>query len=235
MHERLATLDNPVWNALSTKQASLGKQNRLASLYDPAISPFAAVAEPSREAMGDICLLIPEDGYVLIQSLWVLPPDEQLRIEVVGIIHQMVAVDAPTVQIDNEVVRLNPGDMEDILTLVSSAKPGPFSTRTLEMGDYFGIYEGGRLVAMAGERMRLDGYVEISAICVDNAFRGKGLAQRLISFLRREILQRGDIPFLHVLSENHSAISLYQWLGFEIRQLFFLSKLSHAHILKTGI
>lgn len=230
MQKRLATLDNPIWHALATKQACFGKQTRLASLYDPDISPFAAVSEPSREAMADMCILIPDDGYVLMQSLWVLPPHEHLLIEEIGIVHQMISVDAPASSADSEVKMLGPADAGDILKLISSAKPGPFSRRTLEMGNYFGVFDRGRLVAMAGERMRLNGYVEISAICVEDAFRGRGLAQRLINFLRREILRRGDVPFLHVLSENHSAISLYQRLGFETRQLFFLSKLSHARI-----
>jgi predicted GNAT family acetyltransferase len=98
------------------------------------------------------------------------------------------------------------------------------------MGNYIGIRDQGRLIAMAGERMRLDGYVEISAVCVDEAWRGKGLAGRLMKILRSQIEQRGETPFLHVFCDNLSAIGLYERLGFAVRRTFHLSRVKHAEV-----
>jgi predicted GNAT family acetyltransferase len=126
------------------------------------------------------------------------------------------------------VIRLDSADVQDMLALVQKAKPGPFGTRTCEMGNYIGIRDQGRLIAMAGERMRIDGFVEISAVCVDDDWRGKGLAGRLMNILRKEIAQRGETPFLHVFSHNTTAIGLYERLGFELRRAFVLTRLSHA-------
>lgn len=99
------------------------------------------------------------------------------------------------------------------------------------MGRYIGIRDQGKLIAMAGERMRLEGFVEISAVCVDDGYRGRGLAGRLVNVLRREILLRGDIPFLHVLDDNAPALALYRRLGFENRQAFLLYRLDRCDVL----
>ena len=96
------------------------------------------------------------------------------------------------------------------------------------MGRYIGLRDGGRLIAMAGERMRFDGHVELSAVCVDDGWRGKGLAVRLLGILRAEIEARGSTPFLHVFSDNHHAIALYQRLGFVRRRTFFLTRIGVA-------
>ena len=71
--------------------------------------------------------------------------------------------------------------------------------------------------------MRPEGHVEISAVCVDPAWRGKGIAGQLIKRLQAGIQQRGDTPFLHVLASNHTAIALYERLGFTLRRTFFLT------------
>jgi len=109
-------------------------------------------------------------------------------------------------------------DIAAILELVSIAEPGPFGPRTLELGTYLGVYEKSRLVAMAGERMRLAGYVELSAICTHPDARGRGLATDLTLRLMSAAYDRGEIPLLHVRSENAAAVSLYRRLGFEVRR-----------------
>jgi predicted GNAT family acetyltransferase len=129
---------------------------------------------------------------------------------------------------DPEVISLSDVDAKDMHDLVEKTKPGPFGKRTHEMGNYIGIRDRGRLIAMAGERMRFDGYVEISAVCVDDDWRGRGLAGRLVNLLCREIEQRGETPFLHVFSDNRSAIGLYERLGFELRRTFVLTRIKHA-------
>jgi predicted GNAT family acetyltransferase len=105
-----------------------------------------------------------------------------------------------------------------MLDLVAQTEPGPFLPRTIELGDYLGIRRGGALVAMAGERFRLDGWTEISAVCTEPAHRGQGLASRLVGALIAAIQLRSERVFLHVLATNTGAIRLYQELGFRIRQ-----------------
>jgi ribosomal protein S18 acetylase RimI-like enzyme len=112
---------------------------------------------------------------------------------------------------------LGPGDSGAVSALIDSTNPGPFGTRTLEMGRYIGVFEDGQLVAMAGERLRLANYVELSAICTHPRARGRGLAEHLVRCLMRDAFARGQTPFLHVLPENAAAISLYRKLGFAVR------------------
>lgn len=225
MHSAYATLDNPTWHALNTLQRHLGERGALSGRYLPDVAPFASVIEPSPEAFDTLHDLIPHDGQVAIQTLAPLPALRNLVASEIGTLVQMVAPGAPLASDDTDLQPLETADIPAMLQLTASARPGPFGPRTIEMGRYLGVRDNGRLIAMAGERMRLDGFTEISAVCVDEAYRGRQLAGRMINALRRDILSRGAIPFLHVLSSNVSAIALYERLGFETRQGFFLSGL----------
>jgi predicted GNAT family acetyltransferase len=119
---------------------------------------------------------------------------------------------------DPEAVRLGAGDVPEMLALVERAQPGPFLPRTVEMGTYLGIRREGRLIAMAGERLHPPGWTEISAVCTDDAFRGQGLATRLVHAVAHGIAERGETPFLHASAANVSAIRLYEALGFRLRR-----------------
>ncbi|MFD8820089.1 GNAT family N-acetyltransferase, partial [Streptomyces sp. NPDC059627] len=116
-----------------------------------------------------------------------------------------------------EAVRLGPDDVPDILDLVARTEPGPVRTRTVEMGAYLGIRHHGRLIAMAGERLRLPGWTEISAVCTDPEHQGRGLATRLVRAVAAGIRERGDTPFLHAAPGNANAIRLYESIGFTER------------------
>jgi len=105
-----------------------------------------------------------------------------------------------------------------MVELTKLTKPGPFTLRTHELGTFLGIRIDGQLVAMAGERMKPANYTEITAVCVHPAYRGRGYAQILLGAVGRQILARGEIPFLHVFSDNDSAIALYRRQGMEIRR-----------------
>ncbi len=118
---------------------------------------------------------------------------------------------------DPEAVRLGPADVPEMLDLVARTQPGPFLARTVELGTYLGIRRGGALIAMAGERLHPPGWTEISAVCTDPAFRGEGLATRLILAVAHGIRERGETPFLHTGAQNTNAIRLYESLGFRLR------------------
>jgi predicted GNAT family acetyltransferase len=226
-------LDRPIWSALTTRQVDLRQGDPLACRYFPDVAPFAALSsDPAQataawQALHD---LLHADEQVAMLSLEAVSPIETLSVERIGKLHQMIArhrVDeAPD---DRDIVCLTERDAPDMFDLAQKAKPGPFGTRTHQMGNYIGIRDEGRLIAMAGERMQLDGFVEISAVCVDADYRGKGLAGRLVNVLREQIGLRGETPFLHVLSDNRAAIALYERLGFEQRQTFFLSRIKRAN------
>ena len=115
---------------------------------------------------------------------------------------------------DDEAVILTSDDVPEMLDLVRRTRPGPFAQRTVELGTYLGIRRDGRLVAMGGERMRPPGWTEISAVCTDPAYRGHGLAARIVRALGHGIRARGDTPFLHADGTNVNAIRLYESLGF---------------------
>jgi len=117
-----------------------------------------------------------------------------------------------------EIVTLGASDVPEMIALVELTKPGPFSTRTHELGTFLGIRVDGQLVAMTGERMKPGNYTEMTAVCVHPDHRGRGYAQALLGAVARGIVARGEIPFLHVFTSNISAIALYQRQGMEIRR-----------------
>jgi predicted GNAT family acetyltransferase len=123
---------------------------------------------------------------------------------------------------------VDPVDVPAMLALAAATQPGPFGPRTIELGRYLGIRRGGTLVAMAGERMRLDGFTEISAVCVHPDHRGRGYAADLVLALAASIVARSEVPFLHVFSSNAAAISLYRKLGFAPRRRLHLAVLVRA-------
>ena len=229
MDQSAHSLDNPIWNALATEQAHLGSGNALACRYHPDVAPFAAMASDAPEAWAALGQLLSAGQQAALLSSDPVKPPPALRAQPVGVIHQMVATRREAcVADDSGIVTLGPDDAPQMLALAEKTRPGPFCKRTHEMGRYIGVRAQGRLIAMAGERMHPAGHVEISAVCVDDAWRGKGLAGRLVQQLEDEIWQRGASPFLHVLSNNGSAIGLYEGLGFGLRQTFFLTQIRLA-------
>jgi predicted GNAT family acetyltransferase len=225
----LVSLDYPIWTALTTRQAHLGQGDALARRYHPDVAPFAALASETPAAYEALHQLMLPGEQVALLSQDPVRPIDALQTTRVGDLHQMIATRHESGSVnDQEVIALSHADAKDMLDLVQKTKPGPFAKRTHEMGNYIGIRDQGRLIAMAGERMCIDGYVEISAVCVDDDWRGRGLAGRLVTLVRRQIEQRGQTAFLHVLSGNSSAIGLYERLGFEIRRTFHLTRVGHA-------
>ncbi|MGA7436927.1 MAG: GNAT family N-acetyltransferase [Luteibacter sp.] len=222
-------LSTPIWTALGTRQAHLGDADVLARRYQPDVAPFAAVADELPAAFEALHgLMRPgEVAAVLSREPVAVPPI--LRSTTLGAVHQMVA-DAHLEQagFDADFLDLGDDDVDEMIALTQRTQPGPFVRRTHVMGRYIGIRDNGKLIAMAGERMRVPGYTEVSAVCVDPAWRGKGLAALLINVVRTDIERRGEIPFLHVFGGNHSAIALYERLGFRLSRIFMLNQITRA-------
>jgi ribosomal protein S18 acetylase RimI-like enzyme len=205
-------LENPVWAALVGPQACLAEVAGNAARFPSDISPFAALTDPADPAgWRDLAALT--DRALLTAPAISAGPGWEPAFSVPGV--QMIGTGMTGVA-DPEAVVLTETDVPEILDLVERTRPGPFAKRTIEMGRYLGIRREGRLIAMAGERLRPPGWTEVSAVCTDPDFRGQGLAARLTLAVAAGILERGELPFLHAASTNVSAIRLYEGLGFEI-------------------
>jgi ribosomal protein S18 acetylase RimI-like enzyme len=210
-------LDNPAWAAMTGLQAGFAQRIGRAARFRPDVSPFYALAEnPGEEGWADLAALAGPGTTVALAGVDGRRPAGW---ETVATVAGVQLVDRSLDRVpDPETILLGPADVPEILDLVARTKPGPFAPGTIELGTYLGIRRAGALVAMAGERMRLPGWTEISAVCTDPAYRGHGLASRLIRAVAAEISARGDTPFLHAAASNTNAIALYLSLGFVHRR-----------------
>lgn len=207
-------LDNAAWAALTGPHRHLADIVGTAARYRAGVSPFAAMADPGDpQCWADLAALVGPGNLFALGGV-PTPPDGWETVQS-GQALQLVAT-AVDGRSDPEAEPLGPADVPEMLELVERAKPGPFLPRTVDMGAYYGIRRKGRLVAMAGERMRPPGWTEISAVCTDEEYRGRGLATRLVLHTTAGIAARGDTPFLHA-SAGSSAIRLYESLGFTLR------------------
>ncbi|MBN3818410.1 GNAT family N-acetyltransferase [Paraburkholderia sp. Se-20369] len=216
-------LDTVVWNALTSKQRGFAVGDERALRFPAAIAPFAAVADDAPASFAALRTLMDAHGPVALVTPRELAPPDGFAVARRATLLQMIWQGEPAASVATEHVRLTDADVPEMLALVAAAQPGPFGTRTIELGDYLGVRRQGKLAAMAGERMRLDGFTEISAVCVDAAFRGQGLAADLMKLHIAAIRARGETPFLHVLASNHAAIALYRTLGFVDRRAMHLA------------
>lgn len=212
-----AVLDNPVWAALTHDQKRFADVRGRAARYQPEVSPFAAVADPADPAAwADLADLAGPD-----ESVWVpAAPDGPVpgwELTGGGVGVQLTGSGLRAAP-DPEAVVLTEADVPEMLDLVARTQPGPFGPRTRELGTYLGLRREGRLVAMAGERMRPPGWSEISAVCTDPSYRGQGFAARLVRAVAAVIRERGETPFLHAAGTNTGAIRLYLAMGFEHRR-----------------
>ncbi len=214
-----ALLDNIVWDSLAGAQARFSAGTDTARRYAPGFSPivgFADAEHPDFAALTPYCAP-GEHFYCGGWSSGPAPAGWQLHADKTG--HQMVW-DAPTPDADPDfaAVPLGTQHVPQMLELVALRPPGPFAARTHELGDYFGVFEGGRLVAMAGERMEAGPWREVSGVCTHPDVEGRGLAWRLIALLVRREIARGQLPFLHVMADNLHAQRVYERMGFRFHQ-----------------
>lgn len=222
-----SALDRPIWSALTTGDRRFAEGGALALRFPPLIAPFGATADNSPEAFAALRALLSPDGRLALATLDKLgQPYPGLEIVRESPIIQMIADgETPAPPEGLAPIVLGPSDVPEMLRLAEQTQPGPFGPRTRELGQYIGVRVDGALAAMAGERMRLDGAVEISAVCVSPEHRGKGYAAFLVAWLVRKLREDGAMPFLHVFTDN-PAIALYERLGFRTRKTLRLTVLS---------
>jgi len=211
----MSDLDRPVWASLRHQSHwSLGDERALR--FRPDINCFAATPDEGAGSLSALAELVQpgDDSVYLLQVPPIaVPPGLQAAKVAQGV--QMIAT--RHLQADDGAQVLGDADAVEMLALAALTQPGPFLARTHTMGRFVGLRVNGRLAAMAGERMRFPGHVEVSGVCTHPDFRGRGLARRLSAAVTADIQRRGDRPFLHAWTMNTAAIALYVSLGFQVR------------------
>jgi predicted GNAT family acetyltransferase len=221
-------LDNIIWKALTTRQAEFAESCNQARRFTPEVSPLAAFPEPTAEGYESLAGLVearatiglfleapyqPHPGWSFVAGA----PMPEMVYEGDGV--------PSSPSSDPEIIELSAADVPEMMALTALTKPGPFHKRTHELGTYLGIRREGKLVAMAGERLKVPGYTEVSAVCTHPEQTGHGYARILMIEVMRRILERGEFPLLHVRQDNVRAIALYERLGFRLRVLLHFAVL----------
>ncbi len=211
-------LDNLGWISLTGNHRHLGIIGEKAAIYDPQVSSFAGLKEESKEAWSELTELAPPGVPLAIGRVLRNPPEKQkgFTIEQRGNAIQMI-IEEPIPFKEMEFETLTETDVPQMMELMKLTEATDLMPRTIEMGRYIGLKDDGKLMAMGGERLHSDGYVEISAIGTHPDYRRRGLGKAITATLTNEILMRGELPFLHVWEGNEPAYRLYKKLGYETR------------------
>lgn len=210
-------LDRPVWSALTTGWSPFAQGDARALRLDPRYGPFGAPANASSDSLDALTALIPADGELWLVGAGDLPTPDDATVLRTALLHQMIAEHIVPSSQSIDFLSLDEGDAPEMLALAQLTKPGPFTTLTHRLGDFIGVRRDGQLIAMAGERMKIDGFTEVSGVCTHPDHRGQGHAGALMRVVAQRILARGEIPFLHTYASNVTAIALYEKLGFRLR------------------
>jgi GNAT superfamily N-acetyltransferase len=223
-----AKLDNPVWYSLVESHRAFSLNYNFLKCYHPDYCPFGGF-----EAYHDISKALVDyaektPSFFIVGEKPTLPNELEIKKELICL--QMTINDKINLPITEEIIALNNNHTADLFDLVNLVQPGYFKIKTASLGDYFGIYKDRELVAVAGERMKMNHYTEVSAIITHPLHTGQGYAKQLITHTVNNIFNQNKIPYLHVVQNNINAISLYENLGFVTRR-----KISFWHISKKEL
>ncbi|MBN8720280.1 MAG: GNAT family N-acetyltransferase [Sediminibacterium magnilacihabitans] len=223
MSKEYHKLDNPAWYALTETHAAFAIGNTVVKRYRPDVVAFTAYQTGNESVQDQFDQLIQQhEPFFIIGDLPQLPAHYSLLTRLAC--EQMVCSAHIPAPITETIIPLGEANEDEVYELINLVQPGYYKHNTRLMGDYFGIRFEGRLVAVTGERMRMDGFTEISAVVTHPDFAGRGFAKQLVAFVSNKNLEQGIVPFLHVAQSNERAIRLYQYLGFSRRRSIDFTK-----------
>lgn len=210
-------LDNPVYNSLNETHSNRALKYEGVKFFKPAYCPFGGFAKGAHTVNGI-------DEYSdLISNFYIVGEKPEVNSKIILdknlVCNQMIAEQPVDLAITEQIVELKTEQQKaDLSELVNLVQPGYFKSKTSDLGKYFGIYRDGQLISAAGERMKMKGFTEISAVVTHQDHTRKGYAKQLSQRVANQIFSENNIPFLHVLESNVGAIKLYEQLGFSTRQ-----------------
>jgi GNAT superfamily N-acetyltransferase len=209
-------LDNPVWNSLSETHAGFSIDYDGTKFYNPEYCPFGGFINPeSTLNASDQYSALAENFFIVGEKPKI---SNSLKIAKELICLQMIIYNKIELSINENIVELNEEHNDQLVDLVNLVQPGYFKNKTALLGNYYGIFKANQLVAITGERMRMNDFTEVSAIITHPDHTGKGYAKQLIAHVVNSIFNENKTPYLHVVESNTGAIALYEKLGFVTRR-----------------
>lgn len=209
-------LDNPVWNSLSEEHEKFCIDYNGVKFYNPDYCPFGGFInlEETEKATGAYAAL--SENFFVVGEKPKISSSLKIAKELVCL--QMIIHEKIQLKIDNEIIKLTDDYKHELLDLVNLVQPGYFKPKTTSLGNYYGIFVDQKLVAVAGERMKMNDFTEVSAIITHPDYTGKGYAKQLTAYVVNQMFTENKTPFLHVVESNIGAIKLYEKLGFVTRR-----------------
>lgn len=209
-------LDNPVWFSLSETHQSFAVDYSSIKFYHPDYCPFGGFekGDAISKSIDEYSVMV--DSFFVVGEKPLLSKELKLNKELVCL--QMIVYNPIDIAINDPIIKLTDEHSDALYELVNLVQPGYFKIKTALLGNYYGIIKDGGLVAVTGERMQMNDFIEVSAVVTHPNHTGKGYAKQLVVHTVNEIFKQNKTPYLHVIKDNTGAIQLYKKLGFEIRR-----------------
>lgn len=207
-------LDNPVWFSLSETHQSFVVDYGSVKFYHPDYCPFGGFEKGDAIPIDEYSMMV--DSFFIVGEKPELSKLLKLNKELVCL--QMIVCNPIDIVINDPIVKLTDEHIDALYELVNLVQPGYFKKKTALLGNYYGIFKNGELVAVTGERMQMNDFIEVSAVVTHPSHTGKGYAKQLVVHTVNEIFKQNKIPYLHVIEDNKGAIQLYEKLGFSSRR-----------------